>query len=149
MVEAWESGQNIGQGKWSNGHGAGGSGDGDGGKRSVGSNSSSSTVDHANANREGGGVAQRRGAMVPAEIAQLVAAGPPDRCTTPGVYPHCGLACEAAPSAGEVASRRLFKDFSVLTGKEGYERSYEEAGALFKSMGKSDGFDAMFSFRFS
>ena len=34
-------------------------------------------------------------------------------------------------------------------GKEGYERSYEEAGALFKSMGKSDGFDAMFSFRFS
>ena len=25
-------------------------------------------------------------------------------------------------------------------GKEGYERSYEEAEALFKSMGKSDGF---------
>ena len=83
------------------------------------------------------------------EVAALVAAGPPSVCTTPGVYPSCGPACTEPPSRDQVNSRRIFKDFSIFRGTEGYEACYPEAGALFKSLGKSDGFDAMFTFRFS
>ena len=53
------------------------------------------------------------------EVAQLLAAGPPDTCTTTGVYEHCGPACQAPPSRAEVESRRLFTDFSVLTVRDG------------------------------
>ncbi len=83
------------------------------------------------------------------EVAALVAAGPPSECTTQGVYPSCGPACTEPPSRDQVDSRRIFKDFSIFRGTEGYEACYPEAGALFKSLGKSDGFDAMFTFRFS
>jgi hypothetical protein len=99
MVEAWESGQTIGQGKWSNGHGAAGK----------------TAPTTATATNGGGGGGGRRGAMTDDDIAKLLAAGPPDKCTTAGIYPHCGVACVASPSAEEVESRRLFKDFSVLT----------------------------------
>jgi hypothetical protein len=83
------------------------------------------------------------------EIAALVAAGPPEECAAPGVYPSCGPACTEPPSREDVDSRRIFKEFSIFRGTEGYEACYPEAGALFKSLGKSDGFDAMFTFRFS
>ena len=52
-------------------------------------------------------------------------------------------------SREEVDSRRIFKDFSIFSGTEGYEACYPEAGALFKALGKSEGFDAMFTYRFS
>jgi hypothetical protein len=87
--------------------------------------------------------------MAEAEIDTLLAAGPPETCTTAGVYAHCGPAAAGPPPQADVQARRLFDDFSVLAGKDGYERSYEEAGALLRAMGKSDGFDAMFSYRFS
>ena len=81
------------------------------------------------------------------EAAALAAAGPPAACATPGVYHQCG--CEAPPSREEVEAKRLFSDFSVFQGKEGYEASYQEAAKIFKDLGRMDGFDAMFSFRFS
>jgi hypothetical protein len=40
-------------------------------------------------------------------------------------------------------------DVMVLQGKEGYEASYQESAKIFKEMGRFDGFDAMFTFRFS
>ena len=83
------------------------------------------------------------------EVAQLMEAGPPEKCTSPGVYPTCGLMCTEPPTREDVDSRRIFKDFSIFSGTEGYEACYPEAGALFKSLGKSGGFDAMFTYRFS
>jgi len=51
-------------------------------------------------------------------------------------------------SKEDIDAYRIFKDFTVFVDKD-YEGSYQEAGKIFKEMGRSDGFDAMFAFRFS
>ena len=48
----------------------------------------------------------------------------------------------------DVNQYRIFSDFTVFVDKD-YEGSYQEAGKIFKEMGRSDGFEAMFSYRFS
>eukprot|EP00927_Polykrikos_kofoidii_P055405 TRINITY_DN49665_c0_g1_i1.p1 TRINITY_DN49665_c0_g1~~TRINITY_DN49665_c0_g1_i1.p1 ORF type:complete len:381 (+),score=84.12 TRINITY_DN49665_c0_g1_i1:60-1202(+) len=85
--------------------------------------------------------------MDDAEASKLVEAGPPAKCTTQGIYDRCG--CEAPPTLDEIEAHRLFKDFTVFTGKEGFEASYQEAAKIFKELGRMDGFDAMFTYRFS
>jgi len=55
---------------------------------------------------------------------------------------------EGELSVSDIDALRLFKDFTVNdTG--GYEGSYQDAAVTFKEMGRMDGFDAMFSYRFS
>ena len=80
--------------------------------------------------------------------ANALEAGPPEACATAGVYYKCGLA-EAPPTREEIDAQRLFADFAILQGKEGYETSYQDAAKLFKDLGRMDGFDAMFAYRFS
>lgn len=81
------------------------------------------------------------------EAVKLVEAGPPEKCTVPGVYWKCGF--ETPPSREEVEAKRIFKDFSIFTGKEGFESSYQDAAKIFKDLGRMDGFDYMFAYRFS
>eukprot|EP00929_Paragymnodinium_shiwhaense_P094863 TRINITY_DN55695_c0_g1_i1.p1 TRINITY_DN55695_c0_g1~~TRINITY_DN55695_c0_g1_i1.p1 ORF type:complete len:385 (+),score=82.60 TRINITY_DN55695_c0_g1_i1:91-1245(+) len=81
------------------------------------------------------------------EVNKLVEAGPPAKCTTPGIYFKCG--CEAPPTREEVESKRLFKEFTIFAGKEGFEASYQDAAKIFKDLGRMDGFDQMFTYRFS
>jgi hypothetical protein len=82
-----------------------------------------------------------------ADVDKLIKAGPPSKCTKSGVYFKCG--CEEPPSREEIENNRIFKDFTVFTGKAGFEASYQEAGKIFKDMGQMNGFDAMFTYRFS
>ena len=84
-------------------------------------------------------------ALADEEVDALLAAGPPAKCRTSGVYTKCG--CEPPPTREEIEARRYWKDFEIL-GK-GYEGSYQEAAPLFKEIGRMDGFDAMFAYRFS
>lgn len=85
--------------------------------------------------------------MDDAEVDKLVEAGPPAQCTTPGVYFKCG--CEEPPTREEVETHRVFKDFTIFTGKEGFEASYQDAAKIFKDMDLMYGFDFMFAYRFS
>jgi len=82
-----------------------------------------------------------------AEVDALIKAGPPSKCTTPGVYRQCG--CEEPPTKEEIEKQRLFEDFTIFTGKAGFEASYQDAAKIFKEMERMDGFDAMFAYRFS
>jgi hypothetical protein len=82
-----------------------------------------------------------------AEVENLIEAGPPAKCTTVGVYKQCG--CEEPPSEQEINGQRIFQDFTIFTGKAGFEASYQEAAKIFKELGRMDGFDAMFTYRFS
>eukprot|EP00239_Pterosperma_sp_CCMP1384_P002017 CAMPEP_0197852388 /NCGR_PEP_ID=MMETSP1438-20131217/20470_1 /TAXON_ID=1461541 /ORGANISM="Pterosperma sp., Strain CCMP1384" /LENGTH=58 /DNA_ID=CAMNT_0043466423 /DNA_START=96 /DNA_END=269 /DNA_ORIENTATION=- len=50
----------------------------------------------------------------------LLAAGPPHGCTAMGVYTKCG-SCEEPPSPEEIDAQRIFDDFTVFQGKEGFE----------------------------
>ena len=84
------------------------------------------------------------------EVEKLIAAGPPEHCTTPGVYSFVG--CEEPPTREQIASKRLWSDFSVFTGNgggNGYEGAYQDAAKIFTEMGQKQGFDAMFAYRFS
>merc|ERR1712070_781439 len=81
------------------------------------------------------------------EVEKLIKAGPPAKCTTKGVYLKCG--CEDPPTLEEIVQQRVFKDFSILAGKEGYEACYQDAAKIFKDLDQMNGFDAMFAFRFS
>lgn len=82
-----------------------------------------------------------------AEVEALLEAGPPSKCKTPGIYKQCG--CEEPPTPQEIERQRLFQDFTIFTGKAGFEASYQEAAKIFKELGRMDGFDAMFTYRFS
>ena len=85
---------------------------------------------------------------MPASFSGIVGMKP-----TWGLVPYTGILGmnpsidHTGPMTANVADNALLLE--VLAGKDGYERSYEEAGALLRAMGKSDGFDAMFSYRFS
>merc|ERR1712194_681814 len=83
------------------------------------------------------------------EVSNIIAAGPPAKCTTPNVYFKCG--CEEPPTLEEINAQRLFQDYTIFQGKTGtgYDGAYQEAGKLFKELGRMDGFDAMFAYRFS
>lgn len=85
--------------------------------------------------------------MPDSEVDQLLSAGPPTKCSTKGVYLKCG--CEDPPTMEEIDAQRLFKDFSIFQGKEGFEAAYQDAAKTFKELGRMDGFDAMFTYRFS
>lgn len=95
-------------------------------------------------------------AMGDEEVEQLVAAGPPGGsykcgnyipCSAKGVYSKCGP--EEPPTLEEVNAQRIFKDFTIFQGKEGFEAAYQDAAKIFKDMGRMDGFDSMFAYRFS
>lgn len=77
-----------------------------------------------------------------------IAAGPPTTCKTAGVYSQCG-GCEEPPSADAVDSQRYWDEFTVFQGKEGYEGCYKDAAKTFEALGRMDGFDFMFNYRFS
>jgi hypothetical protein len=94
---------------------------------------------------EGGAV------LLDAELAQRLAdAGPPASCVTPGVYAGCGP-CGTPPTREEIDGRRLFDNFTVFSGAAGtgYESACREVSPVFKQLGRMDGFDAMFTYRFS
>lgn len=82
------------------------------------------------------------------EVEGLIAAGPPTTCKTAGVYSQCG-GCEEPPSADAVDSQRYWDEFTVFQGKEGYEGCYKDAAKTFEALGRMDGFDFMFNYRFS
>lgn len=84
------------------------------------------------------------------ELETLLAAGPPATCTTAGVYDRCGGS--APPSVEEIDGQRLFSGFEVFGdggGGEGWAGDIKGAAKLFDKLGRPDGFDAMFTFRFS
>ena len=89
-------------------------------------------------------------AMSADERDKLIKAGPPESCTTPGVYDRVG--CEEPPTREEIAAKRLWSSFTVFTGSDGgngYDGAYQDAGKMLTEMGQKQGFDAMFSYRFS
>jgi hypothetical protein len=55
---------------------------------------------------------------------------------------------EGELTEAEIDGFRIFPEFSILDSGD-YSGSYQAAGALFKEMGRSDGFDTMFGYRFS
>lgn len=57
-------------------------------------------------------------------------------------------AFEGTLSEEDIDSRRLFPNFRVEE-SGGWEGSYQEAAKLFKELNRMDGFNAMFSYRFS
>eukprot|EP00729_Bicosta_minor_P003636 gene3636-6837_t len=99
-------------------------------------------------------------AMTLEEAQRLVDAGKPATCTVAGVYQHCGPV-EPPPARAEIEAQRLFSDFTIFQGKDAdvgnitgkqiktYGQGSKEAGNLFRKLGREDGFDAMFTYRFS
>mmetsp|Transcript_74365 Transcript_74365/g.123301 ORF Transcript_74365/g.123301 Transcript_74365/m.123301 type:complete len:370 (+) Transcript_74365:69-1178(+) len=88
--------------------------------------------------------------LTDAEVDALVAAGPPAKCTTKGIYFKCG--CEEPPTLEEVNSRRCFQDFTILPNlEEGHAlppdlRTFSK---LCKDRGLTTGFHETFDYRFS
>ena len=111
---------------------------------------------------KGGGPVGAGISMSLREAQRLVEVGKPATCTVPGVYKNCGLA-EPPPARDEIEAQRLFSDFTIFQGKEvdasngvttgkqvkTYGQGSKEAGNLFRELGREDGFDAMFTYRFS
>lgn len=77
-------------------------------------------------------------------------AGHPEECELPGIYYKCGkavaLGLSEACELAELEQQRLFTDFKIITEEDG---GYREAGKLLNSLGAMEGFDAMFTYRFS
>ena len=94
------------------------------------------------------------------EANRLVEVGKPMECTEPKVYDRCGPT-EDPPTREQIEAQRLFSDFTIfqgahadagnITGKQlkSYGDGAKEAGNMFRKLGREDGFDAMFTFRFS
>jgi hypothetical protein len=88
--------------------------------------------------------------LTDAEIDALVAAGPPARCTTRGVYFKCG--CEEPPTLEEVNAKRCFQDFTILPNVEDGHALPPDLRAfskICKDRGLMGGFHDTFDYRFS
>ena len=88
--------------------------------------------------------------LTDAEVDELVAAGPPAKCITKGVYFKCG--CEEPPTLEEINAKRCFQDFTILPNlEEGHAlppdlRTFSK---LCKERGLMSGFHETFDYRFS
>lgn len=88
--------------------------------------------------------------LTDAEVDTLVAAGPPAKCTTRGIYHKCG--CEEPPTLEEVNARRCFQDFTILPNLEERQTlppDLKEFSQICKDRGLMGGFHETFDYRFS
>jgi len=95
-------------------------------------------------------VANNNRELTDAEIEALMAAGPPAKCTTKGVYFKCG--CEEPPTLEEVNARRCFQDFTILPNiEEGHALppDLKTFSKICKDGGLMNGFHDTFDYRFS
>lgn len=95
-------------------------------------------------------VANNNRELTDAEVEALMAAGPPGKCTTKGVYFKCG--CEEPPTLEEINSRRCFQDFTILPNtEEGHSLAPDLRvfSKICKDRGLMNGFHETFDYRFS
>lgn len=95
-------------------------------------------------------VANNGRVLTNAEVDELMAAGPPAKCATKGVYFKCG--CEEAPTLLEVNERRRFNDFTILPNlEEGHSLNpdLQTFTKLCQDRGLMAGFHETFDYRFS
>lgn len=84
------------------------------------------------------------------EVEALMAAGPPAKCTTRGVYFKCG--CEEPPTLEEVNARRCFHDFTILPNlEEGHALNpdLQTFSKMCKDRELMAGFHETFDYRYS
>jgi len=85
------------------------------------------------------------------EVSELIGAGPPSlKCEYDSSQNSVYGNLMEEMTTKRISAMRKWKDFSVITNdKNDYEGCYQEAGRVLTSMGLKEGFDAMFSYRFS
>merc|ERR1719436_577703 len=80
---------------------------------------------------------------------RFLSAGPPETTAIEGVYYKCSIEksqAENPVTLDEIEAQRLFSDFKIITEEDG---GYRECGKLLNKLGHMEGFDAMFTYRFS